>query len=218
MNCLATLRVDSEVHLAIIFVRFLAPQLTCELKTKRGEPNMKRTSRRLLLLLTVCLFAIAGLGNSRKQSLAQLHENVSAPTRITQSSRAVPKVLSLLKSPASPVLAGYRFQDQPCAPLGDPLVEEAKKYKGYNTFYLCKESATFNSPPWGPSVELFITCRASTRRSGAKWHIWCNSDGSHCGCNKDDFNSGERSCCQWSAGDHCTNDGASPGQNRCATW
>ena len=173
---------------------------------------MKKTNGRLFLFLILCVFATGSFANnSGKQSLTQAYENPSPIASMTVLPTASSNLLSKL------LPAGYVFQDTPCAPLGDPLEEEAKKYRGYNTFYLCKEQI-FHSPAWGASAELYITCRPSTHRKGTKWHIWCNSNGSRCGCNREDFNSGERSCCQWSAGDHCTNDGASPGHNRCAAW
>ena len=108
--------------------------------------------------------------------------------------------------------------DKPCAPLGDPL--DGSRYKGHNAFYLCKEGERLNTASWGNNnVELFIACKPSTRRSGVKWHIWCNEDGSHCGCNRSDFIRGDSTCCQFSAGDHCTaSSDAVPGRNGCATW
>lgn len=109
-------------------------------------------------------------------------------------------------------------KSEPCAPLGDP--KDGSRYKGSDTFYLCKEGEHFKTDAWGPNnVELYIACRPSTSRAGVKWHIWCNSDGSHCSCSRDGFMSGTVICCQWSAGDHCTNDdGSGPGQDGCATW
>jgi hypothetical protein len=105
-----------------------------------------------------------------------------------------------------------------CSPLGDPI--DGSRYKGNNAFYLCKEGEHFNTASWGQdNVELFIACRESSLRKDWKWHIWCNADGSNCGCNRTDFINGEKSCCQWTAGAHCTaNGGARPGQNGCASW
>ena len=108
--------------------------------------------------------------------------------------------------------------DGPCSPLGDP--KDGSRYKDSNAFYLCKEGEHLNTASWGQNnVELMIACKETSLRSGWKWHIWCNSDGSNCGCNRTDFINGEKSCCQWTAGAHCTaNGGARPGQNGCASW
>lgn len=107
-----------------------------------------------------------------------------------------------------------------CTPLGNPL--PASQWSGSNAFYLCKQGAPAANGHWGTSTELYIVCNQNTRKAGLKWHIWCNPNGSHCGCNKNDFEttiSTNGSCCQWSAGDHCTIDGsARPGQNGCASW
>src|ERR1035438_5599744 len=55
--------------------------------------------------------------------------------------------------------------DSPCAPKGDE--KDASKYQGSNAFYLCQEGPDhFSTPTWGPSQELFITCRPSTLRAG----------------------------------------------------
>jgi hypothetical protein len=109
--------------------------------------------------------------------------------------------------------------DSPCAPKGDE--KDASKYQGSNAFYLCQEGPDhFSTPTWGPSQELFITCRPSTLRAGTKWHIWCNADGSHCACNRDDFIGGQGACCNWTPGQHCTEPGdALPGKHGCApSW
>jgi hypothetical protein len=108
-----------------------------------------------------------------------------------------------------------------CAPYGNPLPNS--QYKGYNAFYLCSESKLDALNSWTTGrVELRILCNDSSLRKGWKWHIWCNPDGSSCGCNENDFNKGRPglSCCQWSAGEHCTVNGeAYPGDPKgCAKW
>lgn len=106
--------------------------------------------------------------------------------------------------------------DGPCAPRGEPISDNP--YRDGNAFYLCGVGEHFNTNTWGQNnVELWIACRAETRRAGVKWHIWCNADGSHCGCNRQDFIGGSSTCCQFTAGSHCYN-GGNPGQNGCASW
>ena len=178
---------------------------------------MKSPIARYLLFFGLCIVVLAILASeAHHSSLAQANESVTTTTRRVSRAPSLIGASSFLKPNLVASSLPLPLQDAPCAPLGDPM--DGTKYKGNNAFYLCKEGESFNSGVWGASVELFIACRPSTRRAGTKWHIWCKTDGSRCGCNRQDFNGGEQSCCQWSAGDHCTNDGASPGKNGCATW
>jgi hypothetical protein len=107
-----------------------------------------------------------------------------------------------------------------CSPFGEPI--NGQRYRGNNAFFLCSEKPLGPLNVWkNGRAELRIACRPSSLRNGWKWHIWCNEDGSSCGCNESDFNKGApgQSCCQWSAGDHCTvNGSARPRENGCATW
>jgi hypothetical protein len=126
--------------------------------------------------------------------------------------------ISVFSNAASSNALVPTMSDKPCAPLGDP--KDGKRYKGNDAFYLCKEGEHFKADKWGPdNVELYISCHQSTARAGVKWHIWCNSDASHCSCSREGFISGGTICCEWAAGDHCTNDeGSGPGEDGCATW
>jgi len=113
-----------------------------------------------------------------------------------------------------PVLAA----EGPCSPNGDPITN-GRRYQGDNSFYLCREQHMGRSGVWGEYYELDIACKASSLRSGWKWRIWCNANGTNCACNKDDFIGGNSNCCNFTAGSHCTAPGgARPGQNGCASW
>lgn len=99
----------------------------------------------------------------------------------------------------------------------------ATKYRGSNAFFLCKENILTGYRN-GNIAELSIACRPESLRAGWKWKIWCNADGTHCGCNKDDAIAwltvgGSSTFAAWNAGEHCTTNGqAHPGANGCDSW
>ena len=106
-----------------------------------------------------------------------------------------------------------------CSPLGVEM--DGSQFRGSSSFALCKRGEKLNTGLWGPAEEIWITCRPESLRAGWKWHIWCNSDGSHCACDRNGIlaNPASTTCCAWTAGDHCTVNGeARPGQNGCASW
>jgi hypothetical protein len=106
-----------------------------------------------------------------------------------------------------------------CSPFGVEV--DGSRFRGSNSFSLCKIGESFNTTNWGQVQELWIRCRPGSLRAGWKWHIWCNADGSHCACDRNGIiaDPSDITCCAWSAGDHCTANGqARPGQNGCAGW
>jgi hypothetical protein len=104
-------------------------------------------------------------------------------------------------------------QEAACSERKDDLVGNAM-------FDVC-ERHPYNTNIWGNGSELYLKCNSNGRpeKVGMKWHLWCNGDGSRCGCNKNEFTANSPStCCNWKAGDHCGLPGGAPGANGCATW
>jgi hypothetical protein len=114
-------------------------------------------------------------------------------------------------------LAG--LADDFCGQLGDPI---PSSLSGANSFALCKVGEVIpDTGNWGRVTQYYIRCKPGTLRSEAKWVIWCNGDGTHCGCNRESMvaNPSDSTCCAWKAGDHCTVPGdARPGRNGCDSW
>ena len=106
-----------------------------------------------------------------------------------------------------------------CSPRGTPI--DGSQFRGSNSFALCQRGEKINTQNWGQVEELYIRCRPESLRNGWRWHIWCNSDGSHCACDRKGIiaNPSDKTCCDFTAGSHCTAKGeARPGQNGCAAW
>jgi hypothetical protein len=109
--------------------------------------------------------------------------------------------------------------DNFCSPLGDPA--QSPNLNGNNAFATCKVGDSFNTQLWGRVTQYSIRCKTDTLRSGWKWVIYCNADGTHCACNRDSIiaSPSDATCCAFKAGDHCTVPGdARPGRNGCEAW
>ncbi len=120
---------------------------------------------------------------------------------------------------ASPVNAKAGLPPDFCAPLGDPIPNNS--LLGANAFAVCRVGDSFNTQLWGRATQYSIRCKPDTLRSGWKWVIYCNADGSHCACNRESIEASpaDPTCCAFKAGDHCTVNGeARPGRNGCEAW
>lgn len=165
-----------------------------------------------------------GKGSAWRDLFALNKDKIRDPDKIRPGQQ-----LALPNSPPSAAKPAASAQVQPtagqaaCAPLGIPMDAAAAKYRGSNTFFLCKENILTGYKN-GNIAEISIACRPESLRAGWKWKIWCNADGTHCGCNENDAKTwltvgGSATFAAWNAGEHCTMNGqAQPGKNGCASW
>jgi len=173
---------------------------------------MSRASR-FQLLVGIALVALT----------CQISTRLLAADPPATSKPAAKPTHKVAQKPAAPAQVQLTAGQTPCAPLGIPMDAAAAKYRGSNTFFLCKENILTGYKN-GNIAELSIVCRPESLRAGWKWKIWCNADGTHCGCNKDDATTwltvgGSSTFAAWNAGEHCTMNGqARPGANGCASW